>query len=101
MRRERQGVAPLAGGVDESSEDDDDDGRADEGGEVRIDTLEPELGEDGGQRREDRGPKRPVKPLSTGHGGEPIGSRPAPSATTAAGSARDLPRLDELHPDVV
>src|SRR5215471_9098377 len=67
MRRERQGVAPLAGGVDESGEDDDDDGRADESGEIRIDTLESELGEDGGQRRKDRGPERPVEPLCTGH----------------------------------
>src|SRR6267142_857529 len=52
VRREGERVTPLAGGVHEPGEDDDDDGGANEGRQIGIDTLEPELGEDGGERRE-------------------------------------------------
>src|SRR5882724_11675989 len=62
VRGERERVAPLAGGVDEPGEHDDDDRRANESGQIGIDTFEPELGEDGREGREDRGPERPVEP---------------------------------------
>src|SRR2546425_3695139 len=84
VRGERERVAPLARGVHEPGQHDDDDRRANEGRQIGIDTFEPELGEDGGERREHGGPERPVEPAGVAHHA-PIAASPAGRVARSGG----------------
>src|SRR3954468_16284785 len=57
---------PLACADQDGSECEQDHDRANEGGEIRVDVLDPDLGEDGGQGREHSREQRPQLPGGQG-----------------------------------
>ena len=70
---------------------DDDDQRADQGREVGVDTLDADLGEDGGERGEGRRQDRPELPRRYKRHGE--ASRAAPHADPGAARWKRHPAL--------
>src|ERR1700732_1090191 len=68
LLRERPGIGELAGRKQDQRKADQDDDGADEGGEVGIDVLDADLGEDRGQGGEHRRQHRPDLPGGKGLG---------------------------------
>ena len=62
LRRDRPGMAELAGGEQDQRERDQHDDGADQGRKIGVDALDADLGEDCGQRGENGGQDRPELP---------------------------------------